>query len=143
MMHKTAAIPFLFAAGTMVLVSSPAYAADFELALKATGKRDYYCTATLEVTNTTSDVVLDEINGRVMLRSKDAPVGRSKGASLLAIPPGAAATATYETPDAPCEAIDGYTFVISICRIGGRFVDAADCAARISVAAPIDGVTSQ
>ena len=118
-------------------------AAEFELSLTETGKRDYYCTVTLTVTNTTDDVVLDEINGRVMLRIGEEQVGRSKGASLLAAAPGGTASATFETPDAPCEEVDNYHFVVGICRIEGDFVGADECAPRIGGVAPVSAIVSR
>ncbi len=118
-------------------------AADFELSLTDTGKRDYYCTVTLTVTNTTDDVVLDEINGRLMLRIGEEQVARSKGASLLAAPPGGTASATFETPDAPCDDIDSYHFVVGICRIEGSFIGADECAPRISGIAPVSAIVSR
>ena len=118
-------------------------AAEFELSLSETGKRDYYCTVTLTVTNTTDDVVLDEINGRVMLRIGEEPVGRSKGASLLTAPPGGTASATFETPDAPCDEVDNVHFVVGICRIEGDFVGAAECAPRIGAVAPVSAIVSR
>ena len=48
----------------------------------------------------------------------------ARGASSLAVPPGGAAEALSETPDAPCEEVDRTEFVLGACRIAGPGLDA-------------------
>ena len=114
-------------------------AADYTLALKEIGKRDYYCTITVELTNQT-DVPLTEINAFFLNYVGAAEVGRSKGASFANVAPGASATATFETPNAPCSAtatdVESYKMIIGACRIGVGFEDKSVCAEMMDLAPP-------
>lgn len=58
------------------------------------------------------------------------------------VPSGGTATATFETPNAPCTEIDRHDFVIGACRIEAGFIDKANCAARIGGVAPIGSVST-
>ncbi|MCV3272854.1 hypothetical protein [Roseobacter sinensis] len=63
-------------------------------------------------------------------------MGRSKGASFFNVAPGASATATFETPNAPCDAVERYDMVIGACRIDASFADKSLCAERMVLAPP-------
>lgn len=111
-------------------------AADYTLTLQDKGMRAYYCTITVSLENTT-DAPLTEINGHFFSFLDDAQVGRSKGASFLNVAPGGQAEAVFETPNAPCDDVTAYHFVIGACRIESSFIDKADCAAMITPVGPI------
>lgn len=59
-------------------VPSFALASDYVLSLSDTGKRAYYCTATITLENQT-DAPLTEISGHFFTFVGDEQVGRSKG----------------------------------------------------------------
>ncbi len=133
-----AALAAAIALGTV----SGASAADFELSIVDTGTRDYYCTTTLMVSNAT-DGALDEINGHLVLMSGDDAVGQSKGGSLLNAQPGDSTTAIFDAPNAPCDSVNAYRFVVGICRVDGQFLNAEECAGRIAGIAPVSEVVSR
>ena len=118
-----------------------AAAEDYALSLEGKGLRDYYCQITVALENRT-DAPLTEISGYFNSYVGDQKVGRSKGSWFLNVGPGARAEATFETPNAPCDAVEQYEFVVGACRIGTSFEDKARCAGlidgmgRISVVAP-------
>jgi len=64
-----------------VLIATPA-AAEYRLALMDVGKRDYYCTITVELTNEGNEG-LTEINAFFLSFVGGVQVGRSKGASFV------------------------------------------------------------
>lgn len=127
-----------------VVFAGPA-AADYTLALKELGKRDYYCTITVELTNGT-DQPLTEINAFFLNYIGDAEVGRSKGASFANVAPGASVTATFETPNAPCSATDtdveSYRMVVGACRIGVGFEDKSVCVDKMNLAPPFSAASA-
>ncbi|GGX67107.1 hypothetical protein GCM10007385_40230 [Tateyamaria omphalii] len=124
------------------LFASPALA-DYQLALTDIGKRDYYCTITVELTNQT-ETTLTEINAFFLNYVGDTQVGRSKGASFMNVAPGAVASAMFETPNAPCSAtetqVDSYQMVIGACRIDNAFEDKAVCVDAVRLAPPFNSV---
>ena len=126
----------LIALGT--LASGPVLA-DYTLALTETGKRDYYCTITVALTNH-GEETLTEINAFFLNYIGADQVGRSKGASFMNVEPGASVSATFETPNAPCSAtttdVESYEMIIGACRIGGGFEDKAVCVDRMVLAPP-------
>lgn len=119
--------------------------ADYQLALTDIGKRDYYCTITVELTNQ-SDTALTEINAFFLNYVGDTQVGRSKGASFMHVAPGAAASVTFETPNAPCSAtetqVESYQMVIGACRIDNAFQDKEMCVDRVTLTSPLTSVVS-
>ena len=108
-----------------------AQAADYSLSLESTGLRDYYCQITVALENHT-DAPLTEINGYFYAYIGAEKAGRSKGAGFVAVAPKGRTEATFETPNAPCDQVERYEFVIGACRIGTSFEDQAACAARMS-----------
>ncbi|MEL7164990.1 MAG: hypothetical protein AAGL96_05910 [Pseudomonadota bacterium] len=124
--------------------ASPA-AAEYTLALQEIGKRDYYCTITVELTNST-DKPLTEINAFFLNYVGETEVGRSKGASFSNVAPGASATATFETPNAPCSATDTdvetYKMIIGACRIDVGFEDKAVCVDKMKLAPPFSAAAA-
>lgn len=118
------------------MIVGTAQASDYTLALEGTGKREYYCTKTVSLKNETAEPLI-EISGFFYAFVDDEKVGRSKGAWFMNVPPGGKADAVFETPNAPCEAITRYDFVLGACRIGNTFEDKTSCAARISGSGPI------
>ncbi len=123
------------AAAGVAALASFAGEGDWRLSLAATGMREYYCGATLRLENRGAEA-MEEIAGHLILTRDGASVGRSRGASFRDVAAGGAAEALFETPNAPCAQAD-LTLVIGACRIGGAFVPAADCAARIAPSAPV------
>lgn len=124
-------------ATTLVLVGATAAdAADYALELQSTGLREYYCTITVTLENRT-DAPLTEISGFFYSFRGDEQVGRSKGGWFMNVPAGGIAEATFETPNAPCEEVTRYDFVVGACRIGPDFEDKALCAERVLGVAPI------
>ena len=115
--------------------------ADYVLSVEETGLRDYYCQVTVSLENT-SDAALTEINGHFFSFVGDEQVGRSKGASFLNIAPGASAITIFETPNAPCDDVNRYEFVVGACRISTGFEDKALCAGRITGTGPIAGAVA-
>ncbi len=110
--------------------------ADYTLELVATGKREYYCTATMRLTNR-SDTTLTEISGHFFVYVDGAQAGRSKGTWFIGLAPGDSAEAVFETPNAPCTELDRYDFVIGACRIAAGFEDPSVCASLTEPVAPV------
>ncbi|QPH55634.1 hypothetical protein [Pontivivens ytuae] len=117
------------------LGSGTTAAADYRLTLTDTGLREYYCTITVTLTNET-DAPLTEVNGFFLSFVEDEQVGRSKGSSFMNVPPGGAVSATFETPNAPCDEVTRYDFVIGACRLGSGFEDHSVCAGRMAMEPP-------
>ena len=111
-------------------------AAEYTLALKDIGKRDYYCTITVELTNG-PDEQLTAINAFFLNYVGEAAVDRSRGAST---------SATFETPNAPCSATDTdvetYKMIIGACRIGIGFEDKSVCVERMDLTSPFLAATA-
>ena len=119
------------------LGATPLHAADYTISLKDTALREYYCQITVTLENTT-DAPLTEISGFFYAYIGDEQVGRSKGSWFMNVPPGGAATATFETPNAPCDEVERYEFVLGACRLQGPgFEDVATCAPLIEGADPL------
>ncbi|MGZ2257242.1 hypothetical protein [Roseobacter sp. A03A-229] len=118
----------------LIMFAAPALA-DYRLEITETGKRDYYCTITVELTNDSAEP-LTEINAFFLNYIGQEQVGRSKGASFFNVAPGASATATFETPNAPCAEVERYDMVIGACRLGASFAEKAICADRMALTAP-------
>lgn len=122
------------AAGT----AAGAQAAEFELSLGEVGLREYYCTAEMTLTNRTDAPVL-EVSGHFFLYVGEDQVGRSKGTWFMNLAPGESVTAVFETPNAPCEDVDRYAFVVGACRLEGPgFEPVTACATRIAGTAPVE-----
>ncbi|MEL6202375.1 MAG: hypothetical protein AAFR39_08450 [Pseudomonadota bacterium] len=102
----------------------------YNLERKETGLREYYCQATFELTSQQASRFAD-INGFFYVFVGNEQVGRSKGASFRFDEGVKSASATFETPNAPCDDIDGYVFVVGACMEGRRFADRNECAATI------------
>ncbi|MEM8654335.1 MAG: hypothetical protein AAGF36_06280 [Pseudomonadota bacterium] len=128
----------------LVVCAGPV-AADYTLSLKEIGKRDYYCTITVELINDT-DQPLTEINAFFLNYVGDTEVGRSKGASFANVAPGASATATFETPNAPCSDTDtdveSYKMIIGACRIDIGFEDKSVCVDKMDLAPPFSAASA-
>ncbi|MEM9797284.1 MAG: hypothetical protein AAF919_12385 [Pseudomonadota bacterium] len=125
----------LFAAILAVAPAMPTFA-DYRLELIDTGQRAYYCTATIRLTNATQ-TPLTELSGYFLLHIGNEQVGRSKGTWFLNVPAGGSADAVFETPNAPCESVDRYDYVIGACRFGKNFAAVEECAALIAPTAPV------
>lgn len=136
-MRKTA----LIAVACASLGAGKAAASDFVLALTDTGLREYYCQIMVTLENHT-DTPLTEISGFFYAYIGDEQVGRSKGSWFMNVPAEGTATATFETPNAPCDEVERYEFVLGACRIGQGFEDKAACAARITGEAPLAAPSS-
>lgn len=117
-----------------LMFATPA-SAEYKLALIDTGMRDYYCTITVELTNTSS-APLTEINAFFLNYVGDKLVGRSKGSSFMNVAPGATALAMFETPNAPCTEVESYQPVIGACRLGVAFEDKSVCVEKLALDAP-------
>ncbi|MEL6205189.1 MAG: hypothetical protein AAFR47_07745 [Pseudomonadota bacterium] len=122
-----------------VVAAGPA-TAEYVLSLEGTGLREYYCQITVALENT-SEAPLTEISGYFYNYVGDEKVGRSKGTWFMGVDPGARAEATFETPNAPCDAVERYEFVVGACRIGAGFEDVGVCAAQMRGTGPIVIVT--
>ncbi|MEM1400229.1 MAG: hypothetical protein AAGF58_10125 [Pseudomonadota bacterium] len=122
----------------MAAPASAAAAADYRLSLIDAGVRDYYCTFTVQLENSSAEA-LDDLNGYFVLLAAEEPVGETRSSSLINTSAGGTAEAVFEAPNAPCETIDGLQFVVSACRVGPSFLDQADCAANMETSAPILG----
>ena len=119
------------------LTGGPASAADYVLSLTDTGKREYYCQIMVTLENR-SDTVLTEISGHFLSYLDEAQVGRSKGAWFMNVPPGGRAEAVFETPNAPCDAVERYAFIVGACRLGPDFAPQSVCAERMAGAGAIE-----
>lgn len=104
--------------------------------------QDYYCSITVELTNET-DAPLAEINGHFFSFVGEESVGRSRGASFLNVPAGTSAEASFLTPNAPCDDVTSYGFVIGACRFDTAFADRSECAQRIVPVPPISTVSAR
>ena len=138
--------PALAVAIAVGIVSAmPASAADADsltLTITDTGQREYYCTATFEMA-VPADAAIGDVNGYFYVFVGDEQVGRSKGASFRFPDGRASASATFETPNAPCADVDGYVFVVGACMRGGRFFDRDECASTITGDAPVRQVRAR
>lgn len=123
-------------------IANSAFAADYRMTLIDTGKRDYYCTITVQLENMSDDVIAD-LNGHFVSFVDAMDVGRSKGGSFLNVEPNATALAEFETPDAPCSEVTSYRFLVGACRVGNSFMDQGDCAERIQPEMPISGASTR
>lgn len=131
-------IPGTWLAAAQPVLADPA----FQLSLRDTGKREYYCTATFELT-AQADAPYRDVNGYFYVFVGDRQVGRSKGTSFSFAGGKTSAQATFETPNAPCADVDGYAFVVGACLEGSGFADRAACAASIDAAAPVREVRAR
>ncbi|MEO9576454.1 MAG: hypothetical protein ABJ263_04120 [Tateyamaria sp.] len=124
--------------------ASPAVA-DYHLSLTEIGKRDYYCTITVQLTNE-GDQTLTEINAFFLNYIGTDQVGRSKGASFMNVAPGAQVSATFETPNAPCSDsttdVQSYEMIIGACRIDSAFEDKSTCVDRMDLDPPFTRASS-
>ena len=121
----------------LILGAAPLHAADYRLTLTESGLREYYCQITVALENTT-DAPLTEISGFFYAYIGAEQVGRSKGSWFMNVPPGGTASATFETPNAPCDEVERYEFVLGACRLQGPgFDDVATCAPLIEGATPL------
>ena len=127
----------------MVAPISHAVASEgLQMTLTDTGQREYYCQATFELVAPESAEYQD-INGFFYVFVGDEQVGRSKGASFQ-FPDGQnTASATFETPNAPCDDVDRYVFVVGACMQGGGFVNRAECAETITGAPLVSEVRAR
>ena len=132
---------FLFVLASACLAGTAA-AAEYRISLIDSGMRDYYCTVTVQIENRSADT-LSDLNGFVLSLAGEDEVGRSRAVSFLNVAPGVAASAVFETPNAPCAEITGYRFVVGACRVGPKFHDQTDCAVRIDVVGPFVGVVAR
>lgn len=133
-------LKLVLTAGVSLLIAAPALA-DYRLALIETGKREYYCTITVELTNE-SEELLTEMNVFFLNFIGTERVGRSKGASFLNVEPGQSASATFETPNAPCENVESYHPVVGACRLGPSFEDKSVCVDLLDIEAPFKSATA-
>lgn len=116
--------------------SSAGHADEFVLEITDTGQREYYCQIMVTLKNTTSED-LTEISGHFFSYLAGEQVGRSKGAWFMNVPAGQSATAIFETPNAPCNDVEMYEFIVGACRFSSGFEDQSECAGRIGTVAPI------
>ena len=128
--------PIVLAAGllaaTVLMPTGTASAeAGLSIALTDTGKREYYCQATFEL-STPAEAPYQDVNGYFYVFVDDERVGRSKGASFRFADGDNAASATFETPNAPCPDVNGYVFVVGACMQGSVFIDRTECASSIA-----------
>ena len=100
------------------------------LTLQDTGKREYYCQATFELASP-GEAMFQDVNGYFYVFVDDEQVGRSKGSSFRFDEGNSAASATFETPNAPCTDVNGFVFVVGACMQANSFVDRTECAAAI------------
>ena len=120
------------AASLFVMPAGMVHAADtLPMTLTDTGQREYYCQAMFEMT-VPADAAYQDINGYFYVFVGDEQVGRSKGSSFRFNEGQNTATATFETPNAPCGDVDGYIFVVGACMQDGSFTDRHACAAEIA-----------
>ncbi|MEL7524892.1 MAG: hypothetical protein AAFN16_03915 [Pseudomonadota bacterium] len=123
----------------LALSPSIASAAEFVLNLEGKGLREYYCTITVSLTNN-SDAPLTEISGYFLSYVGEDRVGRSKGTWFMNVAPGEAQQKIFETPNAPCDDVTRYDFMIGACRLGTGFEDVSVCAERIELKSPLSAV---
>ncbi|MEM1377720.1 MAG: hypothetical protein AAGG69_10055 [Pseudomonadota bacterium] len=127
---RTQVLSMSIAAATAAIpcaVAEPIYS----LERTETGLREYYCQATFDLTADGPSRFAD-VNGFFYVFVGEQQVGRSKGASFRFDDGATSASATFETPNAPCDDIDGYVFVVGACMEGRSFADRNECAATIA-----------
>ncbi len=120
----------------IALTPSGSLASDYELAIEDKGLREYYCTLTVSLKNVAGKK-LTEISGFFYSYVNDEKVGRSKGAWFMNVEPGSVQKAVFETPNAPCDAVTRYEFVIGACRLDAGFEDVSACGGRLIYQAPL------
>ena len=125
-MHRVVAL----ITATFFIKAPVAQAADYELSIVGTGLREYYCQIDVALQNNT-DETLTEISGFFYSFVGQAEVGRSKGAWFMNVPAGGSAQATFETPNAPCDDVQSYQFIVGACLFGPTFENKSECAKRI------------
>lgn len=128
--------PAILALSAGLVAASPALGTDYKMTVTDTGLREYYCQLTVTLENTDA-APLGEISGFFYAYIGDEKVGRSKGAWFLNVAPGATAEATFETPNAPCDTIERYEFVVGACRLNEGFEEKSLCGNRIDFTAPL------
>lgn len=132
--------------GLAAALALPAPTAHAEAALTFTltdtGQREYYCTATFELA-APGGAAFQDVNGFFYVFVGDEQVGRSKGASFRFDEGQSTASATFETPNAPCGEVDGYVFVVGACMQDGSFIDRNECAAAIRAEGPVTEVRAR
>lgn len=121
---------------TLCLSAAPAMAEDYHMTLIDTGKREYYCQIMVTLENK-SESQLTEISGYFYSYKDGEKVGRSKGTWFMNVPAGETAEAVFETPNAPCEEVDRYEFVVGACRFGQSFEQQELCADKIHFSNPL------
>ncbi|MEM9248849.1 MAG: hypothetical protein AAGB05_09165 [Pseudomonadota bacterium] len=119
-----------------VMIAGGPSSAQYLLEIEGFGLREYYCQITVSLENQ-SDSPLTEISGFFYNYIGEEKVGRSKGAWFMSVAPGARAEATFETPNAPCDAVERYEFVVGACRLGAGFEEKSVCAGLIRGSGPI------
>ena len=131
--RKSFGILAALAAAAILTLPIDAARADepLKIGLTDTGKREYYCQATFEL-SAPADAPYQDVNGYFYVFVDDEQVGRSKGASFRFTDGNNAASATFETPNAPCQDVNGYVFVVGACMQDSGFVDRNECAATIA-----------
>jgi len=138
--------PMILALGLAVALALPASIAhaepDLAFTLTETGQREYYCTATFELA-APGGAAFQDVNGFFYVFVGDEQVGRSKGSSFRFDDGQSAASATFETPNAPCGDVDGYVFVVGACMQDGSFIDRNECAAAIGADEPVTEVRAR
>ena len=127
---------FLTVPTAIFIFAAVARADDYHMTLIDTGKREYYCQIMVSLENKTESQ-LKEISGFFYSYMNGEEVGRSKGTWFMNVPAGQTAEAVFETPNAPCEEVDRYEFVVGACRFGQSFEDQELCATRIGFSNPL------
>ncbi|MEM6566690.1 MAG: hypothetical protein AAF665_19725 [Pseudomonadota bacterium] len=123
-----------------LIFAAPAQA-EYRLDLVDTGKRDYYCTITVSLTNE-GGAQLTELNVFFLNFIGNEQVGRSKGASFMNVSPGASVEATFETPNAPCNDVETYHPIVGACRLGSSFEEKQVCVDRLDLTMPFKAATA-
>ncbi len=120
----------------LALAPSVALASDYVLAIESKGLREYYCTITVSLENVSAKK-LTEISGFFYSYIEDEMVGRSKGAWFMNVEPSSVQKAVFETPNAPCDDVTRYEFVVGACRFDAGFEDVSACEGRLIYKAPL------
>ena len=145
-MFPTVRSPMIHALGLAAALSMPASIAraevDLAFTLTETGQREYYCTATFELA-ASEGLAFQDVNGFFYVFVGDEQVGRSKGASFRFDDGQNKASATFETPNAPCGDVDGFVFVVGACMQNSSFIDRNECAAAIRADDPVTEVRAR
>lgn len=131
-----------FGAAVLLMLLSAAANADYRLELQGIGREDYYCSIRVSLHNE-SEENLTEINGYFYSFVGDENVGRSRGASFLNVPVGGSVEAAFLTPNAPCDEVTLYRFVVASCRFDLSFADRELCAKRIVPITPIGSAVAR